>query len=152
MELLIILALAFGAMWLMTSRTRKQQKAAADFRANLEPGQEVMTGSGLFGTVVDVEDDVVTLDIGEGLTTRWLRPAIAKLVEPPVLDEDDEEYEDEEYEGEEYEGEDDGEEYDGEDDEATVSELDDEDLPRLDVPDDASSLTTGRDEDDTPTR
>ncbi|MBO1750479.1 preprotein translocase subunit YajC [Actinotalea sp. BY-33] len=154
MELVLILALFLGAMWLMTSRSRKQQKAAADFRANLAPGQEVMTGSGLFGTIVAVEDDVVTLEVGEGITTRWLRPAIAKLVEPPVddeLDEDDEldddEYEDDELGEDEYEDD----EYDDEDlseDETSA----DRDEPVLEVPDDASSLTSPRDEDDKPLR
>lgn len=127
---LIILALAFGAMWLMTSRTRKQQKEAANFRANLTPGQEVMTGSGLFATVVDVEDDVVTLETSPGVTSRWLRPAIAKLVDPPVaadedLDEDELDEDDELLD---------------EDDEL----LDDEDVADetgVEVPDDASSLT-----------
>ena len=117
---LAILAVAFGAMWLMTSRTRKQQKAAADFRANLAPGQEVMTGSGLFATVVDIEDDVVTLETSPGVTSRWLRPAIAKLVDPPVTDEDaDEEPADEE---------------------GTPGFIEDNG-PELQVPDDASSLT-----------
>ncbi|NMR20129.1 preprotein translocase subunit YajC [Cellulomonas fimi] len=90
---LIILALAFGAMWLMTSRTRKQQRAAADFRANLEVGQEVMTGSGLYGTVVEVEDDVITLESTPGNRTRWIRAAIAKVVEPPVAGTTDDEAE-----------------------------------------------------------
>lgn len=89
MELLFILALAFGAMWLMTRRTRKQQKEAADFRSNLAPGQEVMTGSGLFGTVVAVDGDIVTLETSPGVTSRWLRPAIAKNVTPPAVEEDD---------------------------------------------------------------
>ena len=57
----IIIALAFGAMWLMSSRTRKQQQAAQQFRNTLEPGDEVMTGSGLFGTVAGV------LDFAQGL-------------------------------------------------------------------------------------
>ena len=114
---LAILAVAFGAMWLMTSRTRKQQKAAADFRSNLAPGQEVMTGSGLFATVVDIEDDVVTLETSPGVTSRWLRPAIAKLVEPPVVDEDTDEDEDD-----------------------TADSYED-DGSELEVPDDASSLT-----------
>ncbi|WP_199424090.1 preprotein translocase subunit YajC [Actinotalea solisilvae] len=128
---LIILALAFGAMWLMTSRTRKQQKEAANFRANLTPGQEVMTGSGLFATVVDVEDDVVTLETSPGVTSRWLRPAIAKLVDPPVAVEDDE---DDELEDEDELLDDD-------------TLLDDEpaaDEPSVEVPDDASSLTEPR--------
>lgn len=86
--LLIIMALALGAMFLMTSRTRKQQKEAAAFRENLQPGQEVMTASGLFGTVVSVDGDVVTLETSPGVTTRWLKPAIAKAVPPPVDDDE----------------------------------------------------------------
>ena len=139
---LFILALAFGAMWLMTSRTRKQQKAASEFRSNLAPGQEVMTGSGLFATIVDVEGEVVTLETSPGVTSRWLRPAIAKLVDPPVAA-DDELEDDEEY----------VDEYDEDLDE------DDDDLDETDgtktaveVPDDASSLTDGPDEGTTPRR
>ena len=83
---ILILALAAGAMFLMTSRTRKQQREAQSFRANLAPGDEVMTGSGLFGTVVDVDEatDVVTIESTPGNRTRWLRAAIAKRVEQPV--------------------------------------------------------------------
>ena len=54
---LVILAVALGALWLMSNRTRKQQRTAAEFRNNLVAGDEVMTASGLLGTVVDVEDD-----------------------------------------------------------------------------------------------
>jgi preprotein translocase subunit YajC len=84
---LIILIIAFGALWLMSSRTRKQQRAASEFRNNLMIGDEVMTGSGLFGTVVDVEDDVVTLETSPGGSrTRWIRAAVAKKIEPVVED------------------------------------------------------------------
>ena len=143
---LLILALAFGVMWLMTSRTRKQQKEAANFRAHLAPGQEVMTGSGLFATIVAVDDDVITLETSPGVTSRWLRPAIAKLVDPPVADDDEP---DEEYE-----------EYDDETDDdgapagvggaspLSLTKRDD----ALEVPDDASSLTRGTDPDDDPRR
>ena len=83
---LLILALAAGAMFLMTSRTRKQQREAQNFRSNLAPGQEVMTGSGLFGTIVDVdeENDIITIESTPGSQTRWLRAAIAKRVDQPV--------------------------------------------------------------------
>ncbi|MGW6130614.1 preprotein translocase subunit YajC [Cellulomonas sp. NPDC055163] len=81
---LLFIAIAFGAMWLMTSRTRKQQKQAVDFRANLAVGQDVMTGSGMLGTVVAIEGDEVTLESTPGNRSRWLRAAIAKLVEAPV--------------------------------------------------------------------
>jgi preprotein translocase subunit YajC len=83
---ILILALAAGAMFLMTSRTRKQQREAQSFRTNLAPGQEVMTGSGMFGTIVDVDEeaDVVTIESTPGSRTRWLRAAIAKRVDAPV--------------------------------------------------------------------
>lgn len=132
MEMIIILALALGVMWLMTSRTRKQQKEAMAFRAELAPGQEVMTGSGLFGTVVEVDGDVVTLETSPGVTSRWLRPAIAKPVPPPVEDED----------------EDDEDGVEGDDDVAGDTSGDDQ---TYEVPDDASSLTAGPD-DEKPTR
>ena len=86
MELLLPFALVLGVMWLMTSRTRKQQRAAADFRANLEVGQEVMTGSGLYGTIVAIDGDTITLESTPGSRTRWIRAAIAKLVPPAVDD------------------------------------------------------------------
>jgi preprotein translocase subunit YajC len=89
MELLLPFALVVGVMWLMTSRTRKQQRAAADFRANLEIGQEVMTGSGLYGTIVAVDGDTITLESTPGNQTRWIRAAIAKLVPPATDDTDD---------------------------------------------------------------
>ncbi|WP_225754462.1 preprotein translocase subunit YajC [Actinotalea sp. Marseille-Q4924] len=120
MELVLPLLLAFGFLWLMTRRTRKMQKEAASFRENLAPGQEVMTGSGLFGTVVAVEADVITLETSPGVTSRWLRAAIAKVVEPPVVD-----------------------------DELEDDHDDETDRPVGTVPDDASSLTAEpRDPDD----
>src|SRR5690349_22327919 len=73
----------------MSSRTRKQQRAAQEFRNNLVPGDEVMTASGLLGTVVTVEDDVITLESSPGAHTRWIRAAIAKKIDPPVEEIDD---------------------------------------------------------------
>jgi preprotein translocase subunit YajC len=143
MEMLIILALAIGAMWLMTSRTRKQQREAADFRANLEVGQEVMTGSGLYGTIVDVDGDVITLESTPGNHTRWIRAAIARLVPPTAATEDDDVDEgDEVYE--------DDEQYTDEVAEADhtthegVSLSKDQGAHRLEVPDDLSTLDERR--------
>jgi preprotein translocase subunit YajC len=134
-ELFIILALALGAMWLMSSRTRKQQRKASEFRNNLVEGDEVMTASGLLGTVVAVEDDVITLESCSGSYSRWIRAAIAKKIEPPVEVADDDA--DSEYE--------DGVEIDDEND--AVSDADrisraNDDV--IDVPDDLSTLPPAR--------
>jgi len=82
-------ALALGALWFMTSRTRRQQRTALDFRATLAPGQQVMTGSGFFGTVVEVDGDAITLE-SAGSRSIWIRGAVLKLAEPPVAVPDDE--------------------------------------------------------------
>lgn len=157
MELLIILALAFGAMWFMSRKSRMQQKAAADFRANLAPGQEVMTGSGLFATIVEVEDDVVTLETSPGITSRWLRPAIAKLVEPPVVEEEDEDLDEDDDEDayEDFDEDAAASDDDLSDDDVTAADVTEGDVTddeHVDVPDDASSLMNDPDEGDKPRR
>lgn len=88
--LLIFMLLAVGAMFLLTNRTRKQQRQAGTFRQQLEIGDEVMTGSGLFGTVIDIDGDVITLESPSGAQTDWLRAAIAKRATPPYAEPFDE--------------------------------------------------------------
>jgi preprotein translocase subunit YajC len=118
---LVIILIAFGAMWLMSSRTRKQQRAAADFRSHLAPGQDVMTGGGMFGTVVAVDDDIITIESTPGNQSRWLRAAIAKVIEPPV---------------------------DAAQDDVADDVDDDENDTIVDVPDDLSSLPPARGDED----
>lgn len=84
------LAIAIVGLLFMNSRARKRQAESTAFRQSLEPGQEVMTASGLFGTVVAVHGDRVTLASAGGGETVWLNAAIAKLVEPEPEDEPDE--------------------------------------------------------------
>ena len=133
-SMLVIVVLALGAMWLMTSRTRKQQRKAGDFRANLEVDQEVMTGSGYFGTIVDIDGDTITLESPPGSQSRWIRAAIAKVVEPV---EDEDEYDDE-----------DAEDLDDEvTDDVADDVTDDDDDDMIDVPDDVSSLDPHTEED-----
>ncbi len=86
-EFLFIIVAMLGLMFFMSSRQRKQQKAQQAFRSELEPGQEVMTASGLFGTIVAVDEsnDRITLD-SAGSRSVWLRAAIAKRVDTPADD------------------------------------------------------------------
>jgi preprotein translocase subunit YajC len=160
MEFLVIGALFLAVMWFMSSRTRKQQQEALRFRDNLQAGQEVMTIGRMYGTVVEVDGDRVTLELLDGVTGQWDKSAIAKLVEPPLDELDDGEYDDEVDEDVEYDEEYD-EEYTGDDLDAedgaddlvedetegdVVVDEGAEEWEDVDVPDDASSLSP--DEDD----
>ncbi|MBN9375916.1 MAG: preprotein translocase subunit YajC [Cellulomonas sp.] len=103
-----ILIVLLGAMWFMSRRSRQQQQKAQEFRNNLKPGDEVMTHSGMLGTVVEVEGDNITLESGPGSRSRWIRAAIAKLIEPTtevadVDDEADDQADDDYYEGDDVE-------------------------------------------------
>lgn len=90
MELIILFGVLIALMFFMSSRTRKQQKEQQAFRAALAPGQEVMTGSGMVGTVVAIDDDTdtVTIESTPGVQTRWLRAAVAKRMDAPVATEE----------------------------------------------------------------
>ena len=55
----------------------------------LGPGDDIVTIGGLHATVVAVEDDVVTLELSPGVTARYARPAIARVLkqEPVAVEE-----------------------------------------------------------------
>ncbi|ACQ80250.1 preprotein translocase, YajC subunit [Beutenbergia cavernae DSM 12333] len=82
LPLLLILAVAIVGLFFLNSRGRKQQAKQAEFRNNLEVGQDVMTLSGQLGTIVDIEGDTITIESTPGTRTRWVRAAIGKVVEP----------------------------------------------------------------------
>ncbi|MEJ5915789.1 preprotein translocase subunit YajC [Pseudokineococcus sp. 1T1Z-3] len=85
-----ILFLLLIPLLLIAFRGSKQRKQTAQMQASLEPGTEVMTGSGQFGYVTAVEDDRVELEIAPGITTWWVRAAVARVVEPADAEVDDE--------------------------------------------------------------
>lgn len=90
-ENLLLLALMAGLLFLMFSRTRKQQRETQRVQASLTVGAEVMTTAGLYATVVAIEDQVVTLETAPGQTARYDRRAVARvLTAGPAVDEDDE--------------------------------------------------------------
>lgn len=88
-EILILFAVLIGFMFFSTRKARKQQQEKSAFQAELAPGQEVLTASGLLGTVVAVDGDIVTLEHVPGTQTTWVRAAIARAYEPPAVYEDD---------------------------------------------------------------
>jgi len=79
---------------------RKQKRAAAEQQqllSSLEPGDRVMTTSGLYATVADADDDVtIDLEVADGVVTTWLRQAVREKIVPTddVDDVEDDEDED----------------------------------------------------------
>ncbi|QUF06652.1 preprotein translocase subunit YajC [Actinosynnema pretiosum subsp. pretiosum] len=67
---------------------RKQKKAAAEQQellSALEPGDRVMTTSGLFATVADASDEAtIDLEVADGVVTTWLRQAVREKVDTSI--------------------------------------------------------------------
>lgn len=84
----LFLLLMFGAMALLLffsfRKARKAQQAQTKMRTELEPGVEVMTGSGIFGHVVSVDRDRqrVTIEVAPGTAMDVHLQAIAQIVAP----------------------------------------------------------------------
>ena len=86
---LLILAVTFLLMWvLFIFPQQRRLKAHRALVARLEVGDEVMATSGLFGTIADLDDEVVHLEVADGVVLRLARGAIATRVgEEPVVEE-----------------------------------------------------------------
>lgn len=89
--LILIFAVLLVFMFFSSRKARRQQMEKVAFQNDLLPGQEVLTASGLLGTVTAVDGDIVTLEHAPGSVTTWVRAAIARAYEPPVEDEDEDE-------------------------------------------------------------
>jgi preprotein translocase subunit YajC len=76
-----IILLAYGLMFVafyffVIAPQRKQQKEIRKFQDALATGAHVMTTGGIFGKVVQVSEDRVTLQIAEGVRISVLRSAV----------------------------------------------------------------------------
>jgi preprotein translocase subunit YajC len=95
---LLFILLIFGAMYFLF--IRPQQRRNRDLQAmqsRLGPGDEVMTGSGIYGTVSEIDEanGTVDLEISPEVVVRFARGAIARVVTPAAHDEVVDEPEDE---------------------------------------------------------
>ena len=78
---LLLIVLLFGVMYFMMIRPQqKRRREAQSMQSSLGPGDDIVTIGGLHATVVSVDDDVVTLELAPGVTARFARPAIARVV------------------------------------------------------------------------
>ena len=71
-------------MWFVSRRQRAmQEEQKRRTEKGLVPGNWVRTIGGFYGTVVEVDGDVVTLATPLGDETLWSKRAIAAIEEPP---------------------------------------------------------------------
>jgi preprotein translocase subunit YajC len=80
---LLVIVVLFAFMYLLLIRPQRQQQARQqDMLNSLKPGDEVITVGGIYGDVVEVEDDRVALEIAEDVEIEVSKRAIASIVPP----------------------------------------------------------------------
>ncbi|MBF6087911.1 preprotein translocase subunit YajC [Nocardia cyriacigeorgica] len=81
MELLfpLLLVALLVPMFLGVRRQKREAEKVAAMQDGLKVGDQVITTSGLYGTVVEVDDTTVDLEIAEEVVTTWLRQAIREV-------------------------------------------------------------------------
>ncbi len=75
----IMFALIFVVMWFFMIRPqRKQQKEMENFRNSLKNGDKVVTIGGIYGTVAEVKESYVLLEVDKDVKIRVNKQAIQK--------------------------------------------------------------------------
>ncbi|WP_197034746.1 preprotein translocase subunit YajC [Glycomyces sp. NRRL B-16210] len=80
----IIMIVGFIALmyFVMIRPQKKRQREQQDMQNTVAPGARVMTIGGLYGTVVDSDDESVTLEASDDTFLVFARQAIAKVITP----------------------------------------------------------------------
>lgn len=77
LPLLLLLAVAY---FLLIRPQQRRRREVESLQSTLGPGDEVVTVAGLYGTVVTIDDKVVTIEVAPGVTNRYARQAIGQIV------------------------------------------------------------------------
>ena len=81
----IMLALIFVVMWFFMIRPqRKQQKELQNFRDSLKKGDKVVTIGGIYGTVDEIKEGTVLINVDKDVKIRVSKNALVKDFTEPV--------------------------------------------------------------------
>ncbi len=82
--LLLLAALIAFTYLILIRPQRSRMRQLQQTQATLAPGAEVITTAGLYATVVDLDEQTVTLEVAPGVHNRYDRRAVARVVTPPA--------------------------------------------------------------------
>lgn len=76
---MVMLVLIFVVMWLFMIRPqRKQQKELQEFRNSLKKGDKIVTAGGIYGTVVEVKENNLLVEIDKDVKIRIAKSSVVK--------------------------------------------------------------------------
>ena len=90
MSFLIVMVLLLVVMYVLMIRPQRQRQQKLQTmidRAGV--GDDILTSGGIYGTITEIEDDDVVVEIADGLTVHMTRRGIAAVLPPEEDDEAD---------------------------------------------------------------
>lgn len=79
----IIVLIVLAAMWALLAVPRQREARRHNaVMASLAIGDEVMTGGGIFGTITEIGDEHVLLEVAPGMVMKLTKRAVATKVDP----------------------------------------------------------------------
>jgi len=79
---IILLPLFFAVFYFLLIRPQqKRVKEHAELVRSLEPGDDVLTNGGLYGTITTIDGQIAELEIADGVVVRIQRASVAELIE-----------------------------------------------------------------------
>jgi preprotein translocase subunit YajC len=102
MSILLIVGLIAIFYFMLIRPQQKRMRQQTELMNNLRAGDDVMTSSGIYGTISEIEEETVLLEISEDVEIRVAKNAIVRsFTEPEEPEETEEEPEETEEEPEE---------------------------------------------------
>lgn len=79
MEPLIALLLTFGLMWALLIRPQQRRlRQHQEVVSSLRAGDRIITAGGIYGRVLTVDDEAMTVEVAPGVELRILRAAVSQ--------------------------------------------------------------------------
>lgn len=82
LSLLMIVGAGLAFYFLIIRPGKQRQRQQQDMISALQPGAEIMTSAGIFGTVAVVTDEQISLEVSPGVYLRILPAAVSRVIEP----------------------------------------------------------------------
>lgn len=85
--MLLTFGLMFGvAYFLMIRPQQKKMKKHQSMLTELKRGDDIITASGIIGTVTGITDKVVTVEVAEDVRLRIIKSQISQIVKGSIQD------------------------------------------------------------------
>lgn len=82
MEPLIVLAVTFLLLWVLFILPQQRRvRAHQAVVASLQPGDQVILSAGIYGRIVELGPEDLTIEVAPGVELRVARQAVLRLVE-----------------------------------------------------------------------